>query len=130
MAETVSVDGLAKAITESLSEYSDEVAAGTKKAVHDVADECMQEIIANSPVRDGKDGGKYKKGWKQRAEYDQKNDTRILIHNPTRYRLTHLLEFGHAKKNGGRTRAFPHIKPAEEHAEQALDRKIKLVVKK
>ena len=32
--------------------------------------------------------------------------------------LPHLLEKGHAKIGGGSTRAYPHVKPAAEHAFQ------------
>ncbi|MBQ3972040.1 MAG: hypothetical protein II687_07550 [Selenomonadaceae bacterium] len=44
----------------------------------------------------------------------------MTIYSPKRYMYAHLLEHGHAKRNGGRVKAIPHIGPAEEKGMEKL----------
>lgn len=124
MSETVPVDGLSAAIAEALQQYSDDVTAGIKKAQDDIAKECKANLEADSPVGAT---GKYKKGWKVTVTENTALSKHTVIHNKE-YRLTHLLEDGHAKRNGGRTRAFPHIKKNEELANAAYEKRVQEVL--
>lgn len=108
------------AITQALSEYSDEVAEAVKEIVKEVADECVEDIKAKSP----KKTGEYRKGWKAKVEYEDNDNIRIVVRNAKKPEITHLLEFGHAKVNGGRVEGHPHIKPAEEKAKKNLMQRI------
>ena len=47
------------------------------------------------------------------------------VWNEKHYQLTHLLEKGHALRDGGRSAAFPHIAPVEQKCEDELIRNIK-----
>ena len=121
----VKIDGLADAIIKELSEYNQEVTDGVKQEVKAVAEECKTEIQQNSP----KLTGSYRKGWRDVVVFENANDIRVEVHNKTDYQLTHLLEDGHAKVNGGRVEGKPHIGPAEQNAEEKLLKKVKVVVK-
>ena len=124
MAKT-SVNDLADAIAEELEQYSQDVTDGLKKEVKQVAKECKLEIQRNSPVLTGS----YKKGWRDQVEYESRQDIRVVVRNKTDYQLTHLLENGHAKVNGGRVPGKPHIRPAEQNAEKKLLSAVKVVVR-
>nr|DAT52431.1 MAG TPA: putative tail component [Caudoviricetes sp.] len=96
---------IAKEIAQALADFSSEIEEDLEQIKEDTADEAVQELKATSPR--GR-RGKYAKGWRK-----TKQGTAIVINN-REYRLTHLLEKGHAKRNGGRTQAQPHIKIVEE----------------
>ena len=125
MSETVPVDGLASAIADALQQYTDEVTTGIKNAEDITAKECKANLEADSP-----DGAthKYKKGWKVSVTTNTPLEKHTVIHNKE-YRLTHLLENGHATRNGGRTRAFPHIKKNEEIANATFEKRVEEVLR-
>ena len=117
MGKTVSIDGLADAVMEELTEYNKLAGETMKKAVTKAGQTVRKEIQAGAPVRTGK----YAKSWTTKRTKESSTRLEVTVYSPSRYMLAHLLEHGHAKRNGGRTRAFPHIAPAEELGEKQLD---------
>ena len=99
---------IADEISKALSEYSEEVAENLEVIKKKVAEDTVELLKRTSPR--GR-RGKYAKGWRLKKE-----GTGYYIYNATDYRLTHLLERGHAKADGGRTKAQPHIAQAEREA--------------
>lgn len=129
MSRKIRADGLAAAVAEELKKYSQKIADGVKDDVKTVAKECRDEIKTNSAEQFG-GTGEYAKGWSNKVEFESRSDIRIAVHNKKNYQLTHLLEKGHAKVNGGRVEGRPHIAPAEERAAEKLEKRVKVTVKK
>lgn len=121
---SIKVDDLVEAVRGELDGYAEEVTGDVKQAVKEVARATVKEVKAKSPV----ETGNYKKGWGQVKVSETEGSIVIAIRNKNYYWLTHLLENGHALKSGGRTRAFPHIKPAEDFAARELEKKLRLKV--
>ena len=108
-------------ISRQLDTLSQEVIERANKAAQTVAKETVSELKQTSPVRSGRSknrraSGTYAKGWKQKKQPSVITDN-YEVYN-TWYQLEHLLEFGHALRQGGRARAIPHIAPAEANAEK------------
>ena len=117
MGKTVSIDGFADAVMEELSAYNELAEETMKKAVTKAGQTVRKEIQAGAPER----SGKYAKSWRTKKTKESSRTLEVTVYSPSRYMLAHLLEHGHAKRGGGRTRAFPHIAPAEEVGEKQLE---------
>lgn len=126
MARKIPLQELEIAIERELAQYSEDVAEGLKREIKAVAKETVTELKSTSP----RDTGEYARGWTYKVEFENAQDIRVRIRNRTKPQLTHLLEYGHAKTNGGRVQGKPHIRPAEQRAEKKLDGAVKVVVRK
>lgn len=104
-----------------LGVFTDEVLHDVESAVDEVGEEAAARLKqANKGRTTWK---KYPRGWKSTVR-KRRLTHEAIIHNATDYRLTHLLEFGHAKRNGGRTKAYPHIADVADWADEELQRRI------
>ena len=114
------VSKLAAAIEAELQSYSQAVSEKIGEAVELVAKEVNDEIKAHVTFR--QPTGLYVKAFriKKINTGNKLNHSRVWHVASPHYRLTHLLEHGHALRNGGRARAFPHIRFGEELAERRI----------
>ena len=125
MSTKVKVDNLTSAIMRELDNYVGVTDEAVDKGVSETAKAAVKKLQSAHPKDSGQYGSwdkSYNKGW---TITKTKRDKKATIHNKTDYQLTHLLEKGHAKVNGGRTRAFPHIAPVEQECEEELMNNIK-----
>ena len=125
MSNHISIDALTDAVMEQLDEYRELATDEMKKAVKDAGKTVKDEINGSAPVKTGR----YAKSWKSKTTAESYSDIEVTVYSPKRYMLAHLLEHGHAKRGGGRVRAIPHIKPAEEIGEEQLERDITRALK-
>ncbi len=120
----VQIDNLASEVMKGLMEYKDLVTSDMKVAVRKAGRSVKKDIQANAP----KKTGAYSKSWKVSTTKETSESLELTVHSPKKYQLAHLLEKGHAKRGGGRTKVVPHIAPAEESAVKQLESDIKKAI--
>lgn len=125
---TISIDQLDEAIERELTIYSKEVTDGVKRETKKAMDQLVKETKATAPV--GKRRKHYKDNISSRklSESDRGIEYQWYVRGSD-YRLSHLLENGHALRNGGRSTAFGFIHRAEVSVLENFNRAVEEVVR-
>ena len=117
------MESLQEQLEKLLDTYATQVRNDVNECCMETAKECGLKLRQTSP----KHKGKYAKGWAVKEEASSRNvaQSTWVVWNKKYYYLTHLLEKGHAKRNGtGRVQAFPHIRDVEKWAQNELPKRL------
>lgn len=114
MSVKIDTDELRETINGLLEEYGDEAKDAIEAGAKDTAKAVVQELRKAGDFNRGQD---FRKGWSAKTEMTRLGSSTV-VYNRTKPGLAHLLEFGHAKQNGGRTKAFNFIAPIADTVEE------------
>jgi len=123
MANDIRIDQLAAAITRAVRGYTEDVSEAIGDEVYSTADKVLEEVKRTAPKRTGEYARTFVK-----TDKSLPGKRRYVIWNKKHYRRVHLLEFGHAKKGGGRVPGKPHIRPAHDRHMPALESRIRQII--
>ena len=122
-------DQLTSEITKQLAGYAEQLKADLGDVFDEGASKALTEIKTASQNA-GFEDRNYSKGWTKVVQLNKVTGIyHATIHNRKYYRLTHLLEKGHAKTNGGRTRAFPHIGPTQDKIDRLIVEEVEKAIR-
>ncbi len=125
MGTSIKIDQLASTVMKELNDYAELATDDMKTAVKEAGNTVKKQIQSTAP----KKTGKYSKSWAVKKTKESSHSLEVTVHSRNRYQLAHLLEFGHAKRGGGRVAGRSHIAPAEqmgiEQLEQSIERSLR-----
>lgn len=116
----IGLDDLAVVIENEMTNYAKDSSDIMREVIEEVTNEAIETLKVTSPKR----RGKYAKGWTSKVTIDTNTALTKTIYNRTPG-LTHLLEDGHAKQNGGRVEGHKHIGPVETKTVESLENKLR-----
>lgn len=126
MSKKVPIDRLADEIEKILKEYNENLQENideiSKKFAQKGARTVKQNAAVFKPTRSKK---RYANGWTSQTTKPNRLRVESVIYNRTVPGLTHLLENGHALRQGGRTQGVEHIAPVEEMLVAEFEREVK-----
>lgn len=139
MAKDISINEFANEVVGLMKTYTTDVEEAINDEVKKIGDETANELkqVTYPSGVGGTANQSERRTWEEYARtwtnaYDEKhNYTSSTIHNKKHWQLTHLLEYGHATRDGKtRTREFPHIKPIADKTTKELLQRTKKIIEK
>lgn len=121
--QQINVSDMEKVIMDALEDYGEKASQVIGATLPDVGKETAQELKTTSPNRTGDYASSWTYGMQKSR--GKKYVNKLIVYNKKHYRIVHLLEKGHAKRNGGRVEGIPHVKPAQDKAEKKAMERIK-----
>lgn len=123
----VSVEGLANAVTNNLRIYGEEIQEGIRAEAKSSMQKLVKVTKATAPV--GKRQKHYRDSIKSKAYHSTRQSKFIWYVDGPDYRLSHLLEKGHANRDGSRTPGTHFIQKASEPILEEYLRAVEEVIK-
>ena len=120
-----------KEVELALDEYAEDVQEKLINAINKEAQKTVTRLKKTSPVGQGTESGEYARGWRKTKpeKIGRLGGVKLVIYNIVA-QLTHLLENGHALRQGGRSPEIPHIAPAQEEFERNISTVLEKELKK
>lgn len=120
----IRIDQLADQISRTVRNYTGDVVDAIEVKVDTTANDVRDDVARTAPRRTGK----YARGFKV-TKKDEPGKVRRIVWNKKHYRRVHLMEFGFAKRGGGRVPGRPHLRPAYDRHEGELIEGIKRIIR-
>ena len=129
MVVNVKAEELDEAIRDQLETYNADIVKSINKNLKEVADKTAETLKKGGSYKERT--GKYTPDWSVTARKTESvaQGESYSVHNRKHHQLTHLLEKGHVTRSGSRTRAFEHILPAEQAAQEMAVEAVEKAVK-
>lgn len=128
MSKSIGINQLGDAIAKELTLYGQHIIDGVKKEAKKSMKDLVEQTRATAPVGNRSKHYRDSISSKKLSENDR-SVSYLWYVKGSDYRLSHLLEKGHATRNGGRTRGTHFIQNASDPILEAYLKKVEEVIK-
>lgn len=126
MGKNIQATDLANEISDIMTSYAGEISGMLKEKVENAGKLGIKVVKKNAP----KKSGFYRRNLRLKRVFENYHAIRFIIYADNgSWRVAHLLEKGHAKRDGGRVQGKPHFSVAEQEIADYLGRTIELKIK-
>lgn len=140
----VTADSFSSAVMNYLQDYKEDIFEDVKELADKYSKEAQRELRDISPKAKKKvylkksllcdsnfvEPGSYAKSWTLKNGKKATDIYSKIVINKEHYRLTHLLEFGHALRNGKRFTGIPHIRKTEDKYKELFEKELEQKIRR